>query len=486
MAKGAPPGGRSPWVSFAVVGVAAFLLLADVSLVNVAIPAIRRDLGATYGEAQLILAAYSLAFAALLVTGGRLGDLYGHRRLFLLGLGGFLAASTLCAFSLGPPMLIAARTVQGAFAGLLFPQVLAVLQTRFSPRQRGQAFGAHGGVIGFAVVTGPLLGGAITGLDLFGLSWRPIFLVNPVVGLFGVAGALLLLEESRVQAPRSLDAKGVALFTLAIFLLVWPLATARDAVWPWVSFALLAGAFPLLALFFAYQERRTRRGEGGLIDTRLFRSRAFTVGIFLQLALFFGVPVFFLCFVILLQSGLGLSPLAAGVALMPFALGEALASLLSARVAAELQRRALTLGALLLAAGFCSLGATLAHLGPAFTPLAGAPSLLLAGVGLGTAVPPLITVALTEVPEDEAGAAAGVLATMQRVGEAAGVAALGLLFFSLLPGEEAAEAAVFVRAATWTVLCEAGLYLGVAWLTLALPKQPPGDPLNRGRAASAP
>src|SRR6266568_3105735 len=269
------------WLALGVVLIAVFMQLMDISIVNVAIPSIQRDLDASYSQVQWVLAGYQLAFAVVLITGGRLGDIYGRKRLFLIGVSGFTVASALCGFAQSPVMLVGSRFLQGAMGALMFPQALSVTQVEFPQRERGAAFGITGAVIGLATISGPLLGGLLISGNLFGLDWRPIFLVNLPLGVLAVVAAVVLLRESRAEGALRLDPGGVAIVSAALLLLIYPLVEGRDLGWPVWTFLLMAASVPLFALFVLYERRKTRKDNSPLVVLGLFGERAFVSGLLL-------------------------------------------------------------------------------------------------------------------------------------------------------------------------------------------------------------
>jgi EmrB/QacA subfamily drug resistance transporter len=439
---GRAPGGADPrrWVALAVVLIAGFMQLVDISIVNVAIPSIQRDLDATYSQIQWVLAGYQLAFAVMLITGGRLGDIYGRKRLFMTGMAGFVLASALCGLAQSMGMLIGSRVFQGLMGAIMFPQILSVIQVTFPPRERGTAFGLFGATIGLATITGPLVGGLLINADLFGLEWRPIFLVNVPIGIAALAVATRYLAESR--APRALrpDPVGVAIVTVGLLLLVYPLVQGRDLDWPLWTFLSIAASVPVLIGFGIYERHKKARDGSPLVDMDLFRQRSFVPGLLVAGIFFMGIPAFFLTFSLWLQIGLGFSALHAGLTGAPFAVGSAVASTASVRLAPSLGRRILSIGALLLVAGMVGLIWTVGRYDGAVHSWQLLPALLVCGLGLGCVVAPLVTVVLAGIRGQDAGAASGVLSTVQQVGGAVGVALVGVIFFGLL-GSQAASVA---------------------------------------------
>ena len=440
--SGRAPGSADPrrWVALAVVLIAGLMQLVDISIVNVAIPSIQRDLDATYADIQWVLAGYQLAFAVMLITGGRLGDIFGRKRLFMIGMAGFTLASALCGLAQTPDMLIASRILQGLFGAIMFPQVLSIIQVTFPPQERATAFGLFGATIGLATITGPLVGGLLIQADLFGLEWRPIFLVNLPIGIAALAVAARFLVESKAPRALRLDPVGVVVVTAGLLLLVYPLVQGRDLGWPPWTFLSMAASVPVLAGFAVYERYKKALDGSPLVDMDLFRQRSFVPGLLLAGIFFMGIPAFFLTFSLWLQIGLGFSALHAGLTGAPFAVGSAVASAASVRLAPRLGRRILSAGALLMIAGMVGLIWTVDRYGGAVDSWQLLPALLVCGLGLGCVIAPLVTVVLAGIRGQDAGAASGVLTTVQQVGGAVGVALIGVIFFGLL-GSQAAGVA---------------------------------------------
>jgi EmrB/QacA subfamily drug resistance transporter len=421
-----------PNAVLAIVLTAVFMNLLDVSIVNVAIPSIQQDLGASFAEIQLVLAGYQLAFACLLITGGRLGDIYGRRRLFVLGMSLFTLASLACGLAPHAVVLILSRVVQGAGAGLMVPQVLSTIQVTIPPKERGRAFGLFGATIGIATILGPLVGGALIALNLFGTDWRMIFLVNIPVGLASVAAAMRFLPETKAPDAPRLDIPGAILVTSGLFLVVYPLTEGREKGWPTWLIAMLVVAIPVLVAFVLLQLRKTREQRSPLVLMSLFSNPSFRVGLVVSLVFFAGIPAFFFTFGLYLQIGLGYSALHAGLTGFPFALGTALASSRSDALAKRFGKNLLRFGAGLLALTMVVNILVLDHFGTELKSWDIAPFLLFSGVGLGCFIAPLTNLILAGIEGREAGSASGVLTTGQQVGGALGVAIIGIVFFGLL------------------------------------------------------
>lgn len=446
----------NPWLSLAATLIAVFMQLLDVSIVNVALPSIAADLGASFSSLQLVITAYTLAFACTLITAARLGDLYGRRTVFLLALGSFTLASVLCGIAQTPLQLEAARVLQGFTAGMMAAQTLAIIATTFPPAQRGQVFGIYGATIGMATILGPTLGGALISWNVLGLEWRAIFLVNVPLGLVALVFGYRNLVNSRSASAQRLDLPGVGLSALGLFLLVFPLAEGRERDWPLWLVAMLVASVPVLVAFVLHERRRSARRDSPLVELSLFTDRAFAVGAVVALLFFSVLITFFFVISLTLQSGYGFSALHSGLTTLPFALGSAVASGLSNRIGQRMGSLVLVLGAGTLAVGLGVLSVVLGQQGtdPHWPVLAG--PLLVAGFGLGLFIAPLQTVVLSGVRQENAGSASGLLPTFQQLGGSVGLAALGVVFFTLV-GTQAPAAVAEQRPALVAALTEAGL-----------------------------
>jgi EmrB/QacA subfamily drug resistance transporter len=449
VAADAPDPGR--WKSLAVVLSAAFLVGLDFFVVNVSIPSIRATLHATFAEVQLVIASYGLTYAVLLISGGRLGDIYGRKRMFMWGVSAFIAASLLCGVSPSPVLLIAARALQGIAGAMLFPQVLSIMQVTFPPQERAKAFGLFGTVIGTSSFSGNVLGGLLVSADLFGLGWRPIFLINLPIGLLTVLAAARFVSESRSPKARHLDLGGVALMTIALATLLYPLIQGREAGWPAWSFISLGAFIPMIVAFVQYEKRVTAAGGSPLVELSLFHDRVFVTGLISGVCFFSGAAAFFLISTVYLQNGLGYSPREAGLTFASFAIAFLGSSLASVRVQPKLGSRIINLGAALMMTGLTTLLFLTAWRGVALTGLELAPVLLIYGTGQGFVMPTLISTVLINIKAHDAGSASGVLSTVQQVSFAMGVAVIGTVFFSALGRQTSPEAFIHALRVAFTV-----------------------------------
>ncbi|MFE4368969.1 MFS transporter [Streptomyces sp. NPDC056835] len=431
---------RRTWLGLAVILLAAFMELLDVTIVTVASPEIQNSFHTSYAQVQWILAGYQLTFAAGLVAGGRLGDIFGCRRIFVCGVLAFAGASLLCGIATSGTQIVLFRLVQGLAAALMFPQVQAIIHVTFTGRHRAAAFGALGGVTGLAGIAGPLLGGALIDLDLFGSGWRMIFLINVPVGVIAAIGAMLLVTERRSEQRPGLDLLGTTLGTAVVALVVFPLIQGRDADWAWWIWTLLALAVPAVGLFLWHQRTLEKRGGWPVVDLALFRGGSFGLGLVVQFISFAGISAFFLVLAVQLQAGYQWSALRTGLAFLPIAVGTGLASGISIPLMPRLGKRLVQAGALVMALGMVALMVTLHAYPTDLSVWTLTPAGLVVGLGLGLIVTTVNDVVLAEAVGPSAGSAAGVKAMVGQSGNAVGVAVLGALFFGLLSSNASAAA----------------------------------------------
>ncbi|MFI5527145.1 MFS transporter [Kitasatospora sp. NPDC051853] len=433
------------WAGLALVLLVEAMDLLDATITGVASPAILRELGGSESQVQWIAAAYTLAFATLLVTGARLGDIFGRTRLFVLGAAGFTLASAACAAATGPGPLIAARAVQGGFAALLIPQGLGLIRAMFPPKEQGAALGLFAPVLGLSSVLGPTLGGLLVDADLFGTGWRLVFLVNLPLGVAAVLAGLRILPANRLTKAEQtvrLDLTGAALVGLASVLLVYPLVQGREAGWPLWTYLSMAAAVPVLLLFARAQRSVERRGGSPLVEPSLFRRRAFTGALATGTVFFGAVAGLMLVLTLHLQLGLGWTSLHAGLTMIPLSAGLVAGAVLSgALLAPRYGRRVLHGGLLTAALGALALWLVVGSGGSEPTSWQLAPALAFAGAGLGAIMAPFFDIALAGVEEHEVGSASGVLNAVQQLGGSIGVAVLGTAFFSWAAADGSAPGA---------------------------------------------
>ncbi|MFC0402770.1 MFS transporter [Paraburkholderia rhizosphaerae] len=459
----APPHPAHTGMALVVLLVGAFLAPLDYFIVNLALPSIHAGVAASDAQLQLIISAYASAFAVLLITGGRLGDLFGRKRIFMAGMAGFVIASALCGVATSGTMLVGARILQGMAAALMVPQVLATIRAVVPLHQQTKVIGFYGFVYGLSSIVGQLGGGALITYRPFGLDWRAVFLINVPIGVLAFAGAWKYIPENRQPDRTKVDVIGVVLLSLLLLMLIYPLTHGREAGWPLWTFVMFGLSVPVFAVFIAVEQRIVRGGGFPLVDLQLFRNPAFSIGLVVAF-LFYCNSAFFLTYGIYLQTGLHWTPLQAGLAIMPFAVGFVFGPLTSPAVVARIGTHVLTLGFALLAAGFTVTGwAALRHTEPGLLFYAG---LVGAGVGHGLVFPSVMRVVLSEVAPEKAGLASGVVNTTLQIGAAFGIAAISGVFFGILQGHDTPQG--YARAFEGSLSINAMLLAGCVVLSVML------------------
>jgi len=452
------------WLGLFAILSADMLNLLDSTVGTIAAPAIRADLGGTTATLQWIAAGYTLAMAVGLLVGGRLGDMYGRRRMMVVGVSGFLAASLLCAVSVSPEMLLGSRVLQGLFGAIMVPQSFGLIRELFGA-EVGKAFALLGPVIGLATVLGPVVAGLLT--DLAG--WRTIFLINLPLGAFAlIVGKRVLPAGEPVARGQRLDVTGAVLAAAGMFLLVYPLTQGHELGWPGWTFAMLAASVPVLAIFAWYQGVRARGGAPVLVRLTVFAKRSYSSGVAFVIAFFGIIAGFSLAVGLFLQLGLGYSPLKASLTMAPWAVGAFLGSAIGATVLAGLGRRILHIGLSLMASGLVLLFAVMDEtvgFGGLVAPFA------IYGFGMGMIFVPLFDIIVGDLADDEVGSASGVLTSVQQLGASLGIAALGTVFFSAVGGPGHAGVPAFADAAKVVTLIAIGLTVVTFALGFLLPKK---------------
>jgi EmrB/QacA subfamily drug resistance transporter len=450
--------GRGAWLVLAAVLPGMFMNVFDFFAVNVATPVLHRNLGSGPPALELIVGGYGLTFSLGLVTGGRLGDRYGRRRVFFAGMAAFTLASAASGLAPTSDILVIARLAQGAAAAMMVPQVLSIIRVSFPARERRIALGVYGMTIAAGQVSGQALGGILLSANVFGLSWRPIFLVNvPVAALTFLIGFRRVPESVSPTRP-SLDPAGVGLLTLASGLLIVPIVEGGALGWPLWCWLFLA-AVPFAGAAFVWWERRVRAARQPLIDLGLFRSKDFRRGLFVNVTLYATITSFFFVLGLYLQTGRGDSPMAAGLTFVPLAVGNFVASLSSSALVGRYGRATLTAGAVFQTAALLVLLIAASPGQPTILVLGG---VTLFGLGQGLLIPPIIGIVLSRIPVADAGAPAGVLATVQQMSGTIGLALVSLGFFAAVGGGQAAGYVTGFRVAC---VCDVALALGTLTLT---------------------
>ncbi|MEU5550987.1 MFS transporter [Micromonospora sp. NPDC047793] len=444
---------RRRWRALGVGLVAAFMTLLDISIVNVAIPSLDRALGAGPSDLQWVLSGYALTFGLVLVPAGRFGDVHGRRNAFVFGIALFTVTSAVAGLAQSPGWLVAARLLQGAAAGLVNPQVTGLIQQLFQGPERARPFGLLGATIGISTAVGPLLGGLLIAAGGPEHGWRWVFFVNVPVGIVAVILGWRLLPRHPIGqvVRRRADPIGVVLLGVGVTLVLLPLVQREQWHGPAKWLLLPAGLVTLVG--FALWERRYARQGPPLFDIRLFTRQSYALGSLIALIYFGGFTAIFFIFTLYLQNGRGYSALVAGLAITPFALGSAVASAVGGRIVNRYGRPLVAVGllAVVVGLGLVALAIELAPHAP--VPWVTAAPLLLAGLGSGLVIAPNQTLTLAQVPVPQAGSGAGMLQTGQRIGSAAGIAAVGAVFFSVVASGDNAWSKAFER----SLLVSAGI-----------------------------
>jgi EmrB/QacA subfamily drug resistance transporter len=424
------------WLGAIVMIVGALMDMIDVTIVNVALPTIRHDLHASATQLEWVVSGYMLAFAAALIVAGNLGDLFGRKRVFLIGVAVFGLASLAAGLSGSGAELIAARVVQGTAAAAMAPQVLATFRAVFAGAERGKAFSIYGAMLGFASAVGLLLGGVLTEANLFGWSWRAVFFVNIPVAAAALIAGLRFVPETRDPGARRPDVTGAVLLAASLVAIVYPLLEGRQLGWPAWVWVLLAAGVAGLGVLGLLEARRTGRADGPapLLRAGLFRVPAFAAGLGVQMAFAAGLQGFFLALALWLQAGEHFSPLKAGLTAVAFSAGSFIGAPVAVPLAQRYGRRVLASGGALMAAGIAGVSLVASHIGVNGSAWPLVPGLVVCGAGLALLIIPLVNVVLAAVPVEAAGGASGLFSTAQQLGGAVGVAVFGTVFFGYLSG----------------------------------------------------
>jgi len=467
---------RRAWAALAVLLAGMFMSLLDTTIVNVALPSIEASLDANEATLSWIISGYALAFGLVLIPAGRFGDRFGHKWVFFTGLAIFTLASLACGLAEDSVQLIVARVVQGIGGGLFFPPVTAFIQLMFPPMKRGKAFAIMGAVIGISSALGPVVGGLL--IEALGAEdgWRWIFTVNLPIGILALIAAAFLLPKGSEGKRLSTDGVGLVLLSASLVAILVPLIQGQDEGWPLWTYLSLAGGVILLVIFAFWERRLAARGVEPLVPPHLFSHAAFTGGTILALVYFAAFTSIFFTISILWQSGLGHTALESGLVSIPFAIGSIIGASQSDRLAGKLGRTVLVLGVAMVTVGLAAAWLVLLLvpagdltnwdlLGP----------LLVAGIGSGFFIAPNARFIVATVDRSEAGAASGVIGTMQRIGSAVGIAVIGSVLFGNISAaniqSQADVGPAFVNAATIAMGVSVCFAVVAFLLVFTLPKK---------------
>lgn len=443
---------RAAWLALAGCLLGVFMQMLDTTIVNIALPDLTVDLGASTSEQLFVLSVYTLAFACTLLTAATVGGRIGRRRVFIIAMVAFTVTSVLCGLARSPLELIVCRGAQGMSAALMSAQTLALIAALFPKSRHGAVFGIYGAVAGLAAMLGPVLGGLLVTGNVFGWGWRSIFFVNVPIGVVACILAGRRLPQMRDDSAPRVDLIGVALSTVGLFLLLYPLAVGREQNWPPHLWAMMATAIVLLALFVVAERRLARRGGAPLLRPDLFSSRRFSVGLILSLLFFSVFAGFFFTVSVATQFGLGFSALRTGLLALPFAIGAAVGSIGSPVVVRRLRpARTLCVGVAILSAGLAWLAAELHPDTASLSVATVLAPLVVGGIGTGLFIAPLQTAILSDTNQHNIGSASGCVPTVQQIGASLGLAVVTIFFFGQVSAQSV-EAVPAARASLSTAL----------------------------------
>jgi EmrB/QacA subfamily drug resistance transporter len=431
---------RQRTIALVVVALAFVMDLLDTTIVNIAIPSIQTDLGASFASIQWITAGYALAFAILLITGGRLGDIIGYKRMFITGIVGFVAMSLICGVAPTIEVLIVGRLLQGAAAALMVPQVMSLMQVMYKPRERAAVMGLFGALGGLSASLGPIVGGFLIHWNIADLDWRPIFLINIPVGIIALIGGLRYLPTGKSPHPLKLDIIGTGLIMTALGLLIFPLIQGRELGWPNWTFVMLLSSLPVFAIFWLWQLKKDARDHSPLVVPSLFKQFSFSIGLFANLTFQLVMIGFFFTFTLSLQIGLGFEVIKAALTALPVAIGIGVSiGVIAPNLTRLIGRYTMTIGTIVMVIGFWLTVNTFQQGGADTNPWTLAPGLFLIGTGMGMVMGLIFSIALKDIDTKHAGSASGTLNAVQQVGGAIGVALVGVIFFGALSQNAAAS-----------------------------------------------
>jgi len=442
------------WMALVVLLTGTLLPPLDFFIVNVALPAIRADLRASPADTQLVVSVYAAAYAVTLILGGRVGDIYGRKRVFIFGMLGFGMASALCGFAPSPAVLTAGRLLQGVTAAIMGPQSLASIHAIFPAEEKNRALSFYGATFGLASVAGQLLGGVLVSADLFGMGWRSVFLINLPVIVLAIPAASLLLRENRAEKSEVLDIPGAILLAAGLLALVLPLIEGRENHWPWWCKILLITSAPLLWAFWHYEKKRESIGASPLVYPSLLMKsglrKSLTAAFF-----FYALASFFLIFAVYEQGALDHDTLATGLAILPLGIGFFLGPWCSSAIVSRLGSRTAAFGMILEVTGLVFTAVLSLNGSTPYLPL----PLFIIGFGQGIAIPALVRLNVDQVDPRFSGLAAGLVSATLQISAAVFVALIGGLFFTLAPDGASAPQIQFAFGMSNLAI---GLSLGVA------------------------
>jgi EmrB/QacA subfamily drug resistance transporter len=426
---------KTKWLSLIIILVAVFMDLLDSTIVGLAIPVIQKDIGTSITLMQWVTAAYSLTLSTFLIVGGRLGDIFGRKRIFLIGMAGFILASVMCGMAQNSLMLIVTRAVQGGMSALMIPQVLSMIHLLFAPEERGAAFGLYGGITGLATVSGPLAGAFIIQANIFNLGWRMIFLINLPIGIIALIFAAMHLKESKSANAKRLDTLGMIIITIGLLLFVYPLIQGQVYGWPIWSIIMIILSFPVFIVFALYERNVNAKTGSPLVVTGLFKQKTFVAGLVVNLFLYLAISAFFFTYGIYWQIGLGFSVISAGLTSLAWSISVILISGVSTKYVMKLGKKLIQIGVCFLIVTIVGFIVTIFIVGSEIVPANVIPFFITGGLGMGLIAPIMTNIILMGVKSDDVGSASGIINTVSQMGNGIGVALVGIIFFGLLTSQ---------------------------------------------------
>lgn len=453
----------SPWLALIIVLTAPLLSVIDIFIINVAIPSIKTGVHADNGQIQLVIAGYLLGYASFLITGGRSGDHFGRKQVFIWGMVGFTLFSCFCGVSQTPAQLIAMRFLQGVSAAFMVPQAIAFIQVLFTDaRERSKAIGWFGITLGLASIIGQVLGGYFAGGNFMVAGWRLIFLINLPIGLVALWAAHRYLPETVRHKTTRMDLSGVIILTIALFSLIYPLIQGRESGWPWWSIALLILSAFIFTYFYYDQRRKKAAGSAPLIDGALFGFRDFNIGLMAVLFHFMLHTCYLLLSALFLQNGLGLDPLTSGLYFVATGVLFTVSSVVAAKLIPRYGTIVLQAGVVIIVVSF---GLQILLFDTAVSGLTIFILQALYGLGNGLVLPSLLNITLRSLPPKFAGTAAGVYSTVQQTASALGICLIGGLYFFLVDKTQS-----IVHAYHYALAVQIGCGVLVSVMLLCLPR----------------
>jgi MFS family permease len=424
-------GYKHRWLVLTVVLVAEVMDLLDATIVNVGGPELAQELGATPTELQWVIGGYALALGSGLILGGRLGDRFGRRQMFLFGLIGFTLASLACALAPTVGALIVLRFVQGFLGAMLLPQGFGLIRDAFPPAEFGKAFAAYGPAFGLGGILGPVIGGFLIQANIFDLGWRAVFLVNVPIGIIATVISIRFLQRTTADKSIKIDVFGALLVMVASGLLVYPLIQGQEAGWPFWTYLMLAGSVAGFLLFARLEFNARKKGKTSLIDPTIFKNRGYTLGLAGLGVYFAGFTGVYLILTLFLQFGENFTSAQAGLGNIPIALGSAIGGIVSGAFLSEKigGRFTLQIGAAVQLVGVVLLWFALPSIAD-FSIWQLVPGLVISGIGTGLIAAPIFDTILSTVEPQQSGSASGVMSAVQSVFSSVGVAIFGTVFFT--------------------------------------------------------